>query len=258
MIPKVIHYCWFGRGEMPKLMEKCIKSWKKFCPDWEIVRWDEDSFDVNSTLWTKQAYEAKKYAFVADYVRIKAIAEYGGVYMDTDQELIKPLTPFLHHKAFLGFLDKINVSAGVIGAETGHPVFLQMLDYYTGRAFLSEDGGEDIKPNTNWMTDILLEHGLKLDDSYQEVMDVAVYPQTYFCPTSCVSIENLKSKDTVALHHWAMTWRTEKAKKDFARVRWHQTKRYKFLMWLRFLPTRVMRKIFGDGAIDKLNKKLGR
>lgn len=256
MIPKKIHYCWFGRGEMPKLMKKCIKSWKKYCPDWEIVRWDEDRFDVNSTLWTKQAYEAKKYAFVADYVRIKALTECGGVYLDTDQELIKPLTSFLCHSCFVGFMDKTNISAGVIGAEAGHPMMRRMLEYYQDRPFLKEDGGVDIKPNTNWMTDILLEQGLRLDDSYQQVGDVAVYPQTYFCPTSCVSPENLRSRKTVALHHWAMTWRTEKAKKDFARVKWHQTKRYKFLVWLRYLPSRTARKLFGDDAIEELKKKL--
>lgn len=256
MIPKIIHYCWFGRGEMPGIMKKCIKSWKKFCPDWQIVRWDEDSFDVNSTLWTKQAYEAKKFAFVADFVRINVLAEQGGVYLDTDQELIKPLDTFLQHKAFVGFMDKTNVSAGVIGAEAGHPMMLRMLDYYQERPFLKEDGTVDIKPNTNWMTDILLEQGLKLDDSFQQVGDVAVYPQTYFCPTSCVSIEDCSGPDTVALHHWAMTWRTEKAKKDFARVRWHQTKRYKFLIWLRYLPNRIVRKLFGDRAIDILKKKL--
>lgn len=257
MIPKRIHYCWFGRGEMPKLMQKCLKSWKKFCPDWEIVCWDENSFDVNSTLWTKQAYEAKKYAFVADYVRIKALYEQGGVYMDTDQELIKSLEPFLKHQAFMGFLDKTNISAGVMGFEREHEIMKTMFDYYRERPFLVGDS-VDIRPNTNWMTDILVEKGLLLEDRYQEISGIAVYPQTYFCPTSCVSIEDCSGPDTVSLHHWAMTWRTEKAKKDFARVKWHQTKRYKALIWLRYLPNRVVRKIFGDAAIDKLKTKLGK
>ena len=258
MIPKIIHYCWFGRGEMPKLMKKCLKSWKKFCPDWQIVRWDEDSFDVNSTLWTKQAYEAKKYAFVADYVRIKALCEQGGVYLDTDQELIKPLDPFMSHSCFVGFMDKTNISAGVIGACPGHPMMSRMLEYYRHRPFLKEDGTVDIKPNTNWMTDMLLEQGLKLDDSRQQVGNVAVYPQTYFCPTSCVSIEDCSGPDTVALHHWAMTWRTEKAKKDFARVKRHQRRWYRALEWLRYLPNRIVRKLFGNERMDKLKKKLGR
>ena len=257
MIPKIIHYCWFGRGEMPKLMKRCIKSWKKFCPDWEIIQWNEDNFDVNSTPWTKQAYESKKYAFVSDYVRLKALYEMGGVYLDTDQELIKPLEPFLMHSMFMGFMDDTNISAGVIGTEKGHPIMWQMLSYYKGRAFLTE-AGVDIKPNTNWMTDILLERGLILDDSHQELCDVAVYPQTYFCPTSCVSIEDKTSKDTVALHHWAMTWRTEKAKKDFARVKRHQRWWYRAWEQVKILPQKIFRKIFGDNAMETLKKKLGK
>lgn len=258
MIPKIIHYCWFGRGEMPGLMKKCIKSWKKFCPDWEIVLWNEDSFDVNSTLWTKQAYEAKKYAFVADYVRIWTLYHQGGVYLDTDQEIIKPLEPFLKHDAFMGFLDATNISAGVLGAEKEHPVMKLMLDYYEGREFWTSDGGADIKPNTNWMTDILLERGLKLYDCYQELEGVAVYPQTYFCPTSCISIEDKTGPNTVALHHWAMTWRTEKAKKDFARVRRHQRWWYRTWEKIQILPQKTFRKVFGDDAMEKLKKKLGR
>ena len=257
MIPKIIHYCWFGRGEMPKMMKKCIKSWKKFCPDWEIIQWNEDNFDVNSTLWTKQAYEAKKFAFVADYVRILVLCQRGGVYLDTDQELVKPLDAFLHHSAFLGFLDATNISAGVIGTEKEHSIMQQMLSYYEGKTFLSADG-EDIKPNTNWMTDILLAQGLKLDDSYQELGNVVVYPQTYFCPTSCVSIEDKTGEHTVALHHWAMTWRTEKAKKDFARVKRHQRWWYRAWEQAKILPQKTFRKLFGDDAMDKLKKKLGK
>lgn len=239
---------------MPKIMKKCMKSWQKYCPGWKIIRWDEDSFDLNSSVWTKQAYEAKKYAFVADYVRLKALHEMGGVYLDTDQELIKPLTPFMEHEAFLGFMDHQNISAGVIGAEKGHGVIAEMFDYYKDRPFF-KDGSQDIKPNTNWMTDILLERGLVLDDTYQDLGDIAVYPQTYFCPTSCVSIQDLTGPDTVSLHHWAMTWRTEKAKKDFARVKRHQRKWYKAWIWLVYLPLRLPRKILGDRCMDKLKKK---
>ncbi|MBQ4600626.1 MAG: glycosyl transferase [Oscillospiraceae bacterium] len=257
MIPKIIHYCWFGRGEVPKLMKKCLKSWDKFCPGWEIRLWNEDNFDVNSTLWTKQAYEAKKYAFVADYVRIWVLEKCGGVYLDTDQELVKPLEPFLMHEAFMGFLDSKNISAGVLGAVAHHPVMEKLLSYYDERPFYSETG-MDIKPNTNWMTDVLVELGLKMDDSFQQLPGVAVYPQTYFCPTSCVSIEDKTSADTVALHHWAMTWRTEKAKKDFARAKWHSTPLYRGWEQVKILPQRVIRKLFGDEAMEKLKRFLGK
>lgn len=256
MIPKIIHYCWFGRGEMPKIIKKCMKSWKKYCPDWQIVRWDEDSFDINSTLWTKQAYEAKKYAFVADYVRLKALSEMGGVYMDTDQELIKPLDPFMDKEMFVGFMSDINISAGVIGSEPKHSVVMQMLDYYRNRSFVKENGEVDLKPNTKWMTDIMVERGLVINDEYQVLDGVHVYPRTYFCPTSCVSIEDYRSKDTVSLHHWAMTWRPEKEKKHFKKIKRHQRKWYKAAVWLRYLPNRAVRKVFGDKNIDALKNKI--
>lgn len=257
MIPKIIHYCWFGRGKMPPLLKKCLRSWKKYCPDWKIIRWDEDSFDVNSTLWTKQAYEAKKYAFVADYVRMKALYEMGGVYLDTDQELIKPLEPFMAHQAFLGFMGGSYVSAGVIGAEREHPVMGEMLEHFHERAYLQSEG-QDLTPNTNWMTDILLKYGLVVNDRYQEVAGVAVYPQTYFCPTSCLSVENCITDDTVSLHHWAMSWRTKESRRAMNRVKFHTTPFYRSLEWLRYLPNRIVRKVFGDNSIDNLKKKLGK
>lgn len=257
MIPKIIHYCWFGHGEMSPMMKKCIQSWKKFCPDFEIVEWNEDNFDINSSIWTKQAYEAKKYAFVSDYVRLKVLYEYGGIYMDTDQELIKPLTPYLEHDAFLGFMDDMNITSGLIGSMEEHPAFAKFLEYYRDRPFL-KDGKEDIAPNTNYMTDYLVADGLVVDDTYQVVNGIHIYPRTYFCPTSCVSIEDCRSNDTVALHHWAMTWRTDKAKKDFARVKRHQRKWYRTWEWLRYLPNRVVRSVFGDEAIDKLKARLSK
>ena len=254
MIPKVIHYCWFGRGEMPAIMKKCLKSWKKYCPDWEIVRWDEDRFDVNSTLWTKQAYEAKKYAFVADYVRIKALAECGGVYLDTDQELIKPLDAFLDHQAFMGFLGTVSVSAGVIGAQKEHPVIMTILRYYRDRSFVA-DGKYDETPNTDLFTEYLLDKGLKLDNSHQQVADVAIYPQTYFCPTTCVNYEDCTSKDTVSIHHWAMSWRSSESRRNMKRNKRRTSKWYRCWLWLRYLPGRILRRLFGDAAIDKIRKK---
>lgn len=254
MIPKKIHYCWFGRGEMPKLMKKCLKSWKKYCPDWKIVRWDEDSFDIHSTAWTEQAYEAKKYAFVADFVRLKALYELGGVYLDADQELIKPLEPFLHHKAFLGFMGKESVSAGVIGAEPAHPVIGEMRDYFQDRPYC-QNSRQDTTPNTDWITRLLVEKGLRINDEYQTVAEVAVYPQTYFCPTSCLSVENCITEDTVSLHHWAMSWRSEKGRRDMKRMKRHSTKWYKALVWLRCLPGRTLRKLLGDETVEKLKGK---
>jgi mannosyltransferase OCH1-like enzyme len=258
MIPKIIHYCWFGKGKMTPLMKKCIRSWKKYCPDYQIIEWNEDNFDVTSSEWTNEAYQEGKYAFVADYVRLRVLCEYGGVYLDTDQELIKPIECFMKHRAFLGFMEKTSVSMGLVGAEKNHPIINQLFDYYSGRHFCV-NGIYDLNPNTEWATQILLENGLVQNNKYQVLNhDLHVYPQTYFCPTSCVSVEDCSSKDTVSLHHWAMTWRTDKAKKDFARVKRHQTKWYRALEKLRYAPNRLIRKVFGDSRIDSLKNKLGK
>ena len=257
MIPKIIHYCWFGRGEMPRLMKKCLKSWKKFCPGWKVVLWNEDNFDVNACPWTKQAYEARKFAFVSDYVRLKALYEQGGVYLDTDVELVQPIDKFLEHRAFSGFesLELKLIQTGIIGAEKGHPVIKSWLDYYSGRTYLV-DGKPTMTPNVSHITEDLKARGLRMDDSRQTVDGMEVYPQTWFCPLSAVSIQRKITKDTHAIHYFTSTWRTEKALKDFARVKRHQRKWYRALEWLRYLPNRIVRKLLGDGAIDKLKEKL--
>lgn len=251
MIPKVIHYCWFGHGEMSPMMKKCMKSWKKYCPDYKIIEWNEDNFDINSSDWTKEAYEAKKYAFVADYVRLDVLYKYGGIYIDTDQELIKPLDPFIMHGAFLGFMEPTSVNTGLMGAEKEHPIINQLYRYYENRHFLIS-GKPDLYPNTEWITEILLKNGFRQGNEYQVLdYDMHIYPQTYFCPTSCVSIEDCTGKDTVALHHWAMTWRTEKEIKNFKKAKMAEIK-YK----IRYAPNRLLRKIMGDRLVEKIKRKI--
>lgn len=257
MIPKVIHYCWFGRGEMPKLMKKCLKSWKKYCPDWEIIQWNEDNFDVNSVLWTKQAYETKKYAFVSDYVRLKALYEIGGVYLDTDVELIQPIDNFLEHKAFSGFESSNLVQTGIIGAQKKHILIESWLQWYADRPYLI-DGKPEMTPNVSFITEDLKARGLKMDDSRQVIDGMAIYPQTWFCPLSAVSIEKKITADTHVLHYFTSTWRTEKSKKDFARVKRHQRGWYRAWEHVKILPQKTFRRIFGDMAMEKLKKKLGK
>lgn len=254
MIPKIIHYCWFGRGEMPKLVQRCVKSWKKYCPDWEIVLWNEDSFDVNSTLWTKQAYEAKKYAFVADYVRLKAMYEMGGVYLDSDVELLGPIDEFLKHEAFSGFENPRSVPTGIMASEAGQRVIGRWLDWYTDRPYLI-DGKPDMNPNVSFMTEDLKSRGLKLDNTYQVVDGFAMYPQTYFCPLHTDTVKHCRSDQTVAVHYFTSSWRSEKARQGMKIAKRQTTWWYRCWLWLRYLPGRILRRLFGDAAIDKIRKK---
>ena len=144
MIPKVIHYCWFGGKPLPELARKCLASWKKFCPDYEIVRWDESNFDVACCDYVKEAYEAKKWAFVSDYARLKALVDNGGVYMDTDVEVIRPLDEFLRHEAFSGFEDDKMISTGIMASVKGFAPFAEMLaDYHTRHFYRRRGPGQD-------------------------------------------------------------------------------------------------------------------
>ena len=242
-IPKIIHYCWFGKNEYPPIMKKCLKSWQAYCPDYQFVLWNEDNFDVNSSEWTRQAYEAKKYAFVADYVRLRAIKEYGGVYLDIDQELIKPLDAFLAHRAFLGFMREDSVSMGIIGAEPHHPTICALFKHYDNRKFIV-NSKQDLLPITDWVTERLINDGLKLNDSVQEINSgVVIYPREYFCPTYCTQPKSLKSKRTVSIHHWAMTWRTETEINQFAELKKSRKKTYMIGNKIMSYPKRLHRKI---------------
>lgn len=206
MIPRVIHYCWFGRGEKPKLAQKCIASWKKFCPDYEIIEWNEDNFDINCCPYVKEAYESKKYAFVTDYVRLFAMYTKGGIYMDTDVEVTRPLDEFLVCKAFSGFESIKSVPTGIMASEKGLPIIKELLDYYNGKHFLKNDGSMDTTTNCVSITNIMLEHGLKLDGKLQTIADFTFYPSDYFCPfVNDTGVLN-KTKNTAAIHWFNKSW----------------------------------------------------
>lgn len=206
MIPKVIHYCWFGRGEKPKLAQKCIASWKKFCPDYELVEWNEDNFDINCCPYVKEAYESKKYAFVTDYVRLFAMYTKGGVYMDTDVEVTRPLDEFLLCRAFSGFESMQYVPTGIMASEEGLPIIKELLDYYNGKHFLKNDGSLDTTTNCVSITNIMLEHGLKLDGKLQTIEDFTFYPSDYFCPFVNETGVLNKTENTVAIHWFNKSW----------------------------------------------------
>lgn len=209
-IPKIIHYCWFGGKPKNELAEKCIRSWKKFCPDYELVEWNESNFDIAAApLYVRQAYEAGRWAFVTDYVRLVGLTRMGGIYMDTDVEVIKPLDPYLHHKGFAGFEAPDRVQTGLLACEKGHPLFLEFMAHYDNVAFIKEDGTQDITTNVEVLTALCKKHGLRLDGTYQELEGFTVYPKDVFCPVEYETMKLKKTRRTVVIHWFSGSWHTQ-------------------------------------------------
>ena len=222
MIPKVIHYCWFGRKPLPDSAMRCIVSWKKFLPDYEIREWNEDSFDVNIIPYTRQAYESKKYAFVSDYARFWVLYHYGGLYFDTDVEIIKPMDDIIAKGPFMGreagaYLSKmlsvdtdgLAVAPGLgIGAEAGMSIFKTFLDGYGRRPFIDEDGSLNTKSIVYYTSEALLDAGMSGNDSEPEsVAGLWIYPHDYFCPMDHTRGNYLRiTGNTRSIHHYDASW----------------------------------------------------
>lgn len=217
MIPKIIHYCWFGRGKMPKMALKCIASWKKYLPDYTIKEWNEDNFDLSLYPYALEAYENRRYAFVSDVARLFALYTEGGIYMDTDVEVLGSLDPFLHHTAFSGFENETSVPTGIMASEKGGQWAKDILDAYNGRHFVLPDGKFDTTTNVIAITNYMVERGLKQDNTYQDFPAlITIYPRDYFCPLVYGQKTTHFSNNTVAIHHFAGSWlpRTERFKRD--------------------------------------------
>lgn len=209
-IPKIIHYCWFGGKPKPKLAEKCLQSWKKFCPDYQILEWNEDNFDISTApMYVRQAYEAGRWAFVTDYVRLRGLTELGGIYMDTDVEVIRPLDPFLEQKAFAGFEHVERVQTGLLACEKGFPLFLDFLRYYDDATFLRPDGTVDTTTNVEVLTNLCRQRGLVLNDRFQVVEGLAIYPREVFCPVDFDTKKLKKTRKTVTIHWFSGSWHTQ-------------------------------------------------
>ena len=209
MIPKKIHYCWFGRGEKPKLAKKCIESWKKYCTDYEIVEWNEDNFDINQNEYTKYCYENKKFAFLSDYARLMVVYKEGGIYFDTDVEVVRSFDDLLNNKAFVGFETDEYVNTGVgFGAEKNNPVIEQMIREYDK---LSDGKSGTIGcPILN--TEALKKSGLKLNGQTQSLKDVTVYSAEYFNPYDAPTGRLSKSENTYSIHWYAASWMSKRKK----------------------------------------------
>lgn len=213
MIPKKIHYCWFGRGKMPELAQKCIASWKKHLPEYEIKEWNEDNFDLDMYPYVREAYDNRKFAFVTDVVRLYALYHEGGVYMDTDVEVLKPLDAFLHHPAFSGFEDDTHIPTGIMASEKHGAWAKWQLEYYTDKHFLKEDGTMDMTTNVIIIGNSMAERGFVMQNSLQDFEGmITIYPKDYFCPKSHVDGRIYFTDNTYTIHHFAASWVPRKAR----------------------------------------------
>lgn len=224
MIPKKIHYCWFGGNPIDELGQKCLASWKKYFPDYEIIEWNESNFDFNGCQYVKEAYEAKKWAFVSDYARFKILYEEGGIYFDTDVEVIKPLDDIIARGNFMGAENTVpetssdvglNVAPGLgFGVAPGVNLMKEILDDYERSSFLKPDGTNDLTTVVARTTEILKLHGLQNVNEVQTVADITIYPMEYFCPKDWQTDKINITENTYCIHHFNASWYGEKEKID--------------------------------------------
>lgn len=220
MIPKVIHYCWFGGAALSDKETACIDSWKKFLPDYEIRRWDESNFNVSANRYAKEAYDRKKWAFVSDYARFKILYEYGGLYFDTDVELIKPIDDIIEKGAFFG-LERTNnascynaIAPGLgMGAEKGNAIYREILDYFEKASFINPDGSDNTTTIVHTVTEIFSRHGFSSSENIQVIHDIYLYPPEYFAPMEYYTGDLFITENTRSIHHYAASWFTPEQKR---------------------------------------------
>lgn len=217
IIQKKIHYCWFGGNPLPELAEKCIESWKKYCPDYEIIEWNENNFDVTCCDYAREAYEAKKWAFVSDYARFKILYENGGVYLDTDVELLKPLDDLLEKGSFMGCenytIDVMKVNPGLgCAVEPKNEFYAEVIKNYENSHFLNSNGSQNLYTVVERTTDLLKKQGLHNSLGIQEVCGITIYPAEYLSPIDQRDESLNITNNTYSIHHYMASWFSPKIK----------------------------------------------
>ena len=210
MIPKIIHYCWFGRKPKPKSVLAYIDTWKKYLPDFEIKEWNEDNYDVNMMKYTKEAYFAKKYAFVSDVVRLYALVNEGGIYLDTDIRIVKRFSEeLLHSHGFLGFEHNVYVTTGVMACEPNNILLKDFFYTYKARSFF-KTFSFDLRTNVLYLTDFMKQRGLKCDNKMQKFEDLILLPQEYLCANDFETQTFYNNEKTYTIHEFSYSWGNEK------------------------------------------------
>ncbi len=211
-IPKVIHYCWFGRGDIPAQFLSYIESWHRYCPEYEIIRWDETNYDVTKSRYMKQAYDAGKWAFVSDYARLDIIHQYGGIYLDTDVELIKNLDDLLYDEMYCGFEQNNYVNFGLgFGAIAGHDVLAELMEWYNNMDFVNKDGKYNQTACAVYQLQAMVKRGFSVSNVYQCKDKIALYPSEVLAPQNLLGDEIHITENTYSIHHYSSTWWDDEA-----------------------------------------------
>ena len=214
-IPKIIHYFWLGKNPKPESVLKCIESWKRNCPDFEIKEWNEENYDVHKHPYMERAYSEKRWAFVPDYGRLDIMYQYGGIYLDTDVEVLKDLSPLCKCRAFKGFENSEYVNDGQgFGCVPGMPIFREMMACYDGdEPYEIVDGKQLYIESPRLCTRVLLRHGLVQNGKKQVVEGIDIFPSDYFCPLSYDTGRIKITENTYSIHHFDASWHGKNAAK---------------------------------------------
>lgn len=242
MVPKIIHYCWFGGKPLPRSARRCIASWRKYLPEYEIREWNEDNFDVNAVPYTREAYARGKYAFVSDYARFWVLYHYGGLYFDTDVEVIQSFDDIMARGAFMGIEkdgENVAVAPGLgMGAVSGMELYKEVIDHYSTLKFVDERGIQIAGTVVKHATDVLIRHGFEAEDREQQVAGVWIYPNDWFNPLEDATGRLTITDNTHSIHHYSKTWVD-----NYGPLR----------IWL----TRRLHRIFGVGSLSWMKKYIG-
>lgn len=207
MIPKIIHYCWFGGNPKPKSVVKMIASWQKYCPDYQIMEWNESNFDINFSRYTQEAYQCRKWAFVSDVARLYALYNYGGIYFDTDVEVVKSFDSLLNNDLFLGFEGTKLIATSTIGAVAQHPIIENFLNEYKHLSFIDDAGNLDTTTNVERLTKLInSQYNVNWDSTEQQLGDIHIYPSVYFSPFDYINGKLTKSVSTYSIHWFSQSW----------------------------------------------------
>ena len=258
-IPKIIHYCWLGGNPKPESVHKCIASWQKYCPDYEIKEWNESNLDITSNDYTRQAYEAKAWGFVPDYLRLWIVYTHGGIYLDTDVQMVRSFDPLLNEKGFAGFerdtADEngmfVNFGQG-FGAEAGNPIIYEHMRLYDHLNYKNADGTFNRLASPHYTTRVLSAHGMDRKRNAPQKLDhITIYSDDYFCPKSFATGMVKKSGNTYSIHQFDGSWYSEE--EQIMRAQWEKDAKKDY--WIH-LPNRVLMKILGDKQYERLKRFL--